>query len=1417
MNDTAIVVETSDGEPFRLRSYQTEMVEESLQQNIIVVMDTGSGKTHIAIERARTELETCRPDKVVWFLAPSVTLCEQQYEVFKYNLPGYGIQVLSGKDGVDHWTDQGTWDAVLHNVRIVLSTHQVLLDALTHAFVRMSKLALLIFDEAHNCTLNHPARRIMSDFYKPFADAADPKSPVPKILGLSASPVMKAAATKEALEQIERNLRAIARTPKIYRSELMRFVHKPEVLQVSYPPPSPSDVSSPLLLSLQHILVTYEIKSDPYMLELLQKQQDGDEVRKQLEKLFVSRKTYCYEQIRTLASKAFDMTHEFGVSAMEWYLQQSMGQLREVVDMTSHQQLFDTAAREKQHLMRILESLPLPRDTIGSSISPSKLSHKVEMLIDLLVSELMENPDFFGLVFVEQRVFVAALAQILATHPQTQSLFRVGTFVGESQSPKRKTNIANLAESRNQGATLDDFRAGRTNLMLATSVLEEGIDISSCNLVVDFERPKNLKSFVQRRGRARKQRSKYFIFTPQGPGSRSSEYWQSLEADMRRAYEDELRIVKMANEREKVEEEEDGREFRIQSTGALLTLDNACQHLYHFCAVSATGSFVDSRPQFKFTDVLTGQIISEVLLPICIDPSVRKANSLKSWRTEKMARKDAAFEAYTALYRAGLVNDNLLPIRQTTDFVPCVSDRTASIIEVSALYNPWYQIALCQQRRPCTWYRTLLTLNVPREQSAQFVLFTPVALPLNDSEILLHWNQTEKYHVSSSWLPDTSLSEQEVQILRSITFHMLYPVFHGRMKDERDDFLWLLTPCDSGGCVLDSTSLSALQAKMKGQQSLLDLLETGRFDPSDCGLISIPGDSRKFILNMEPSNYSNPSEIPVVWANRFPKRRDFLHPVVGDPDQAIPNQKAEPLPISDCMVDNLPAQYSIFALLFPSILHKFECDLIADQLRTSLLSPVAFQLLDLPLLVKALTSSSTGEVEDYQELEFYGDCILKFISSLHLMAANPKEPESFLTQKKGNIVSNGSLTRASLSAGLDRYVITKRFTGAKWQPRLLVETVTVTSPPNKVKLSSKLIADVVESIIGASFVVGGFPKAFACIQTLLPLENWISIPDANNILYDFAQEGPTFTGLSTLERLIGHTFSKKFLLLDAITHASYLGPNVHCDYQRTEFLGDAVLDFIITKRLYAHTPPLEHQTMHAIRTATVNASFLAFRMFETTINEHLTNKATLQTDVQSRALWQFLRSGAPQVNAAREIAFKQHQEARGQILVALERDARYPWHLLALTDPPKFLSDIVESVLGAIYIDSRGDFSICQAFVQRLGILESLERILRDNVDCLHPKERLGHLAVNKDVKYIKVDPNKDDGVVSKDMYKCQVAVGGVKIGHPVEGLKRLNTETIAASLACHDLETLVESSMCDTEGEDTFFDAEDDSIMLEN
>jgi ERCC4-related helicase len=142
----------------------------------------------------------------VWFLAPTVALCEQQHKYIESRLPDTSPLLLIGSSNLDYWSEQSIWDAALHNHRIVISTHAVLLDVMQHGFVQLSSLALLIFDEgktschfnstvltlvqAHHCHGNHPANMIMQNFYHYEKRDKGPSS-VPRILGLSASPVRK--------------------------------------------------------------------------------------------------------------------------------------------------------------------------------------------------------------------------------------------------------------------------------------------------------------------------------------------------------------------------------------------------------------------------------------------------------------------------------------------------------------------------------------------------------------------------------------------------------------------------------------------------------------------------------------------------------------------------------------------------------------------------------------------------------------------------------------------------------------------------------------------------------------------------------------------------------------------------------------------------------------------------------------------------------------------------------------------------------------------------------------------------------------------------------------------------------------------------------------------------------------------------
>lgn len=74
-------------------------------------------------------------------------LCLQQLAVLQSQIASVQIKSFTSLDNIDKWSNQHTWDAVLTNVNIVVSTYQVLCDVLYHGFVKMNSLALIVFDE----------------------------------------------------------------------------------------------------------------------------------------------------------------------------------------------------------------------------------------------------------------------------------------------------------------------------------------------------------------------------------------------------------------------------------------------------------------------------------------------------------------------------------------------------------------------------------------------------------------------------------------------------------------------------------------------------------------------------------------------------------------------------------------------------------------------------------------------------------------------------------------------------------------------------------------------------------------------------------------------------------------------------------------------------------------------------------------------------------------------------------------------------------------------------------------------------------------------------------------------------------------------------------------------------------------------
>ena len=470
------------------------------------------------------------------------------------------------------------------------------MDALIHGFVRMSQLALLIFDEgsyrilldrctatlilriAHHARADHPASRIMRDFYHPYASTNPPN--IPAVLGLTASPVFnnevgslqyvvkRACRERSSLlklsRKLEKNLQAISRTPKIHREEMLQFIFQPELIQLNYMTTQFTLTDSPELKALGELCSDLDIEQDPYVIKL--RAENSPRSLKKLHKALTSRKTYCTDQLKRFYSRAMRICIELGTWSLNFYMRACIQKFLTGASNRSFG-FDDIDEAEANYLNEIFASIQMPAE--NSSILDNRLqvTPKVQRLIDFLAVEQIAS--LRALVFVQTRAEVAVLAQLLSRHVQTKGMLKVGTFVGTSTSISRKFEVGELVDVKNQKNTLDDLRGGRSNLIITTTALEEGIDVSACNVVVCFEKPQsmNLKSFIQRRGRARKSASKYVLLIEEGSDSSKISRWKELEEEMRETYMDEMRCL---HELQYLEATEEGdREFCVESTGCV--------------------------------------------------------------------------------------------------------------------------------------------------------------------------------------------------------------------------------------------------------------------------------------------------------------------------------------------------------------------------------------------------------------------------------------------------------------------------------------------------------------------------------------------------------------------------------------------------------------------------------------------------------------------------------------------------------------------------------------------------------------------------------------------------------------------------------------------------------------------------------
>lgn len=313
------------------------------------------------------------------------------------------------------------------------------------------------------------------------------------------------------------------------------------------------------------------------------------------------------------------------------------------------------------------------------------------------------------------------------------------------------------------------------------------------------------------------------------------------------------------------------------------------------------------------------------------------------------------------------------------------------------------------------------------------------------------------------------------------------------------------------------------------------------------------------------------------------------------------------------------------------------------------------------------------------------DSLLKFIATIRLYINFPFSNEGELHCLRIRVICNRALYRAAKRLKIFRYVTSHTFNRRYWRPHHFVAS---SDTPDTLKetrthmLSDKTLADIVEASLGAAYLTSGLEGGLHCaIQMQIPFDEvktWSDFLPAYLASKDKVPARAEIKALRSLsifkvQEITGYVFKTPLLVVEAMTHASLPNSTAPC-YQRLEFLGDAILDFLVIRYLYAKYPEASPGLITDLK--------------DSCVNNHVLGIICIELELHT----QIIHYSGRLVRAIEEF----HNEVQ-QIKDKGEAIGEY-WTDLTV---PKVLSDVVESMLGAVFVDAGFNLDPVEAMFER--------------------------------------------------------------------------------------------------------------------
>ena len=485
------------------RAYQLAIAHAALKESLMVVLPTGLGKTTIALLVLINRLSKGK----ILFMAPTRPLVEQHAAFLKevVNLDPSLILTLTGTILAEK--REKLWDSA----RIVVSTPQIIENDLLSNRITLTDVALLIFDECHRATGNYSYVYIAEKY------AAQAKEPL--VLGMTASP----GSEQEKIEEICSSLgvsRVESRTeydrdvaPYVYKKDLeWRALELPA--EIKQQRRALEAVLAERLAALRQLGLIKAKSKEISKSEILA-------VRESIVAQLATEKHPDLYKALSLLAEVLKIRH-----AIELIETQGIFAVNRYFERLRNEAFSKEGSKAAKRLLKDERFV-----AAMSAIAAYPGEHpKLQALLEILHEEVRARPETRIIVFTNYRdTAEMIITALLAQHAEKAGI-RAVKFIGQASKDEDKG-----LKQKEQVEILDKFRAGEYNVLVATSVAEEGLDIPATDLVLFYEPIPSAIRTIQRKGRtARKKVGKVIVLI--GKGTKDEAYYwlsKSKEREMR--------------------------------------------------------------------------------------------------------------------------------------------------------------------------------------------------------------------------------------------------------------------------------------------------------------------------------------------------------------------------------------------------------------------------------------------------------------------------------------------------------------------------------------------------------------------------------------------------------------------------------------------------------------------------------------------------------------------------------------------------------------------------------------------------------------------------------------------------------------------------------------------------------------------